>query len=420
LPKYLLLLSATLFFSLVDSKEILYKGVYFSSERDLANYLYFKEDHNTLIALTLDSIKNKRSCSFIEPFIEYSIRIAYELNNSGLLEYLYLSSNRCAKNNNVVKEIYLKHLIEVGQYEKSSQLLETLDKNSHYFFRLENRYLMDSGNWRYEDNFSTSLAKNSNINNGFTSNEIEIYGMTFEVSDDSYPVDDLGIKYSYSGTLYKYFKKNTQLRLKAYLSGEDYSGSLADRYSPFLSADYILTNKDMVSISTGRSYWNKNRVYRLKNFSYTRRFVNSSYLKMIRMSSGQSKSPLSKENSSKFFSIKAFFNLKNSMHINFDYIKNNTDFSFSTYSGHTISTYKEFNLLSTNIIPYIEIEKRKYSGFWAAYENERSYLRKNFGLVLTKNNLNNLKIKLSTNGYSSNIPIYDNRINVFEFEYSFF
>ncbi|MDC0546386.1 hypothetical protein OAO62_06105, partial [Gammaproteobacteria bacterium] len=193
------------------------------------------------MALTLDAIKNERSCNFTEPFIEYSIRIAYQFNNSGLLEHLYLSSNRCIKNNPVIKEIYLKYLIEVGQYEKSSQLLETLDKNSHYFFRLENRFLQDSGDWRYQDNFSTSFAKNSNINNGFTSNEIDIYGMTFEVSDDSYPVDDLGVKYSYSGTLYKYYKKSTQLRLKAYLAGEDYSGSLADRYSPFLSADYILT-----------------------------------------------------------------------------------------------------------------------------------------------------------------------------------
>ena len=420
MPKYLLLFVTSLFYSSVDTKEILFEGEYFSSERDLANYLYFKEDHDTLITLTLDAVKNKRSCNFMEPLVEYSIRIAYELNNSRLLEHLYLSSNKCTKNNPVVKEIYLKYLIEVGQYEKSSQLLETLDKNSHYFFRLENRYLKESGNWKYQDNFSTSFAKNSNINNGFTSNEIDIYGMTFEVSDDSYPVDDLGIKYSYSGSLYKYFKKNTHLRLKAYVSGEDYSGSLADRYSPFFSADYIFTEKDMVSISTGRSYWNKNRVYRLKNFSYTRRLVNFSHLKMIRMSLGQSKSPLTRENSSKFFSTKVFFNLKNNLHINFDYIKNNTDFSFSTYSGYTVSTYKEFNLLSTNIIPYIEIEKRKYSGFWAVYDNERSYLRKNFGLVLTKNSLNNLKIKLSTNGYNSNIPIYDNRINVFEFEYSFF
>ena len=372
------------------------------------------------MALTLDAIKKERNCKFTEPFIEYSIRIAYDQDNSGLLEHLYLSSNRCFKNNPVIKEIYLKHLIEVGQYEKSSQLLETLDKNSFYFFRLQNRYLQDSGDWKYQYDFSASLAKNSNINNGFTSNEIDIYGMTFEVSDDSYPVGDVGVKYFYSGTLNKYLKNSTQLRLKAYLAGEDYSSSLADRYSPFLTADYILTKKDMISISTGRTYWNKNRVYGLKNFSYTRRLLNSSYLKMIRMSFGRSKSPLSRENSSKFFSTKAFFNLKNNLHINFDYIENNTDFSFSTYSGYTLSAFKEFNLFSVNIIPFIELEKRNYEGYWVAYEEKRSFQRKNFGLVLTKNSLNNLKIKLSTNGYNSNIPIYDNRINVFEFEYSFF
>lgn len=417
--KHYLIFLGSFFLGIVQTKEILFEGNYFSSERDLANHLYFEQDYKTLILLTSDSIEKERPCSFLEPFIEVSIRTAYEISDFQLLNFMYMSSKRCGDNNRVINEIYLKYLVEIEEYDQSYKILESLDRSTNYFPILQNKFFRDSGRWKYSSDFGTSLTRNSNINNGFTASEVDIYGMTFEVSDDSFPVDDLGVTYSYSGTFYKYFKKGTQLRLNAYLTGEDYSSSLADRYSPFLSADYILTKKDMISISSGRSYWNKKRVYELKSFSYTR-LLNLSFIEMVRLSFGHSISPLSRENSSNFLSTKAFFNLKNNLYINFDYIENNTDFSFSTYSGFTLLAFKEFNLFSINIIPYIELEKRNYDGYWAAYDKKRSYERKNFGLVLNKNSLNNLKIKLSTNSFNSNIPIYDNRINVFELEYSFF
>jgi len=342
------------------------------------------------------------------------------LNDFQLLEFLYQSSKICNKTNLIISELYLKYLIDIEQYEESSKILETLDRNSHYFFLLENNFLKQSGNWKYLDNFYTSITQNSNVNNGFTSNAIDIYGMTFEVSDDAYPINDIGISYSYSGTLYRYFNRNTQLRLRAYVSGEDYSGSLADSYSPFFSSDYIYTKRDMISVTGGRSYWSGEEVYSLKSFSYTRKLTSAGNLKMMRFSAGDSKSPLNKMNSSRFTSVKGFFSTKKNFYINLEYTKNNTDFKSSTYSGYSLSTYKEFNIFSTYMIPYVELEKRSYDGVWTAYEKKRSYLKKNFGMTITSDKFKKLKIKLSTNRFNSNIAIYDNRVNLLEFEYSFF
>ena len=420
MPKYFLVLLFIFFFPIVNSKETIYEGEYFPSERELANFLYFQGNLDTLLTLTLDAIKNKRSCSFTEPFIEYSFRTAYEKNDPKLLEFLYGSIKRCNDDNPTINAIYLKYLIEIGEYREGARLLDTLDKSSYYFFSLENRLFRESGDWRYKQDFNTSILKNSNINNGFTSSEIDMFGMTFEVSDDAYPVDDFGSKYSYSGTLYKYSKNGSLIRLNSYLTGEDYPASFADRYSPFFSADYILSNKDMISASIGRSYWNQKRVYSLKSLSYSRKLINAGYLKMIRISLGQSKSKFNRENSSKLINFKGFFKLNRNFYLNTDYTINKTDHDFSSYTGYTLSAYKEYSLLPVSIIPIIELELRQYNGFWAAYGDTRSYLRKNFGLVFGFRNLENLKLKLSTNSYNSNIPIYDNRINNFEFNYSFF
>ena len=419
MPKYLLVFLSLFILNVAESKEVLFGGKYFASERDLANHLYFEQEYKTLVLLTLNAIENERSCNFAEPFIEVSVRVAYQLNNFNLLNFLYESSKRCNQNNQVINQIYFKYLIEIEQYEESSKLLEELDKTSNYFFILENRFLKESGKWKYLDIFSSSITKNSNINNGFTSNEIDIFGMTFEVSEDAYPVNDIGFKYSYSGTLYRYFEKESQLRLRVFLSGEDYSGSLADRRSPFFSGDYVFSKKDMISFSFGRSYWAQKRVYSMKSFSYARKLFDAGHLKMIRLSIGESKNPSSIEFSSKFIGLKGFFRIKD-FHTDLDYIFNNTDYNFSSYSGYTLSAYKKIPIFSSNLIPFVEFERRNYEGNWAAYNKKRSFLRKNFGLTFTSNDFKNLKLRYSINRFNSNIPIYDNKVNTLEFEYSFY
>ena len=417
--KYYLFFLGSFFLSIVQTKEILFEGNYYSSERDLANYLYFKQNYEALFLLTLDSIEKRRSCSFLEPFIEVSIRTAYQINDFQLLNFLYMSSKRCENNNRVINEIYLKYLVEIEEYDLSYKILESLDKSSNYFPVLENKLLRDSGRWKYLSDFGTSLTRNSNINNGFTASEVDIYGMTFEVSEDAYPVKDIGIRYSYSGTLYRYFKKSSQLRLKVYLSGEDYSGSLADRYSPFIFTDYVFTKKDMISLSYGTSYWNKNEVYNFHSLAYTRKLINQGYLRMIKFSLGKTKSPSNVDNNSRFWAIKSFFRINQTLYADVEYIDNKTDFEFSSYTGYSFASYKQFEILQFSIFPFIELERRHYKGEFFSYGKKRSYQKLNLGLTFTSEQFNSLKFQFSTDRYKSNIPIFDNRINVFSLEYLF-
>ena len=417
--KYCLIFFGSLFLSLVQTKEILFEGDYFSSERDLANHLYFKQEFKTLILLTLDSIEQERSCDFLEPFIQVSIRTAYQLNDFQLLKYLYLSSKSCNSNDRIINEIYIKYLAEIEEYDESFKILDSLDRSSNYFPILENKLLKDSGRWKYLDNFGASLTRNSNINNGFTASEVDIYGMTFEVSEDAHPINDVGIRYSYSGTLYRYFKKSSQFRLRGYLSGEDYSGSLADRYSHFIFSDYVLTKKDMFSLSQGSSYWNANEVYNLKSFSYTRKLTNKGNLKMLKFSFGKTKSPINTENNSNFWSIKTFFRMDAGLYTDLEYTSNRTDFESSSYSGLSFASYKKFEIQHFKFIPFLELEKRHYKGQFFSYGKKRSYQKINLGLTVISNQFENLKFKFTTDIFKSNIPVFDNRINVFAIEYLF-
>jgi len=419
LNKFCLFVLGSFFLSLVQAKEILFEGDYYSSERDLANHLYFNQDYKTLFLLTLDSIEKKRACNFLEPFIEVSIRTAYQINDFQLLNFLYMSSKRCENNNQVINEIYLKYLVEIEEYDLSHKILESLDKSSNYFPVLENKLFRDSGRWKYSSDFGTSITRNSNINNGFTASEVDIYGMSFKVSEDAYPVQDIGIRYSYSGTLYRYFKKSSQLRLRVYLSGEDYSGSLADRYSPFIFTDYVFTKRDMISLSYGTSYWNKNEVYNFHSLAYTRKLMNQGYLRMIKFSLGKTKSPNNVDNNSKFWTFRSFFRINQGLYADLEYIDNRTDFEFSSYSGYSFASYKQFEIQQYSIIPFLELERRYYKGEFYSYGKKRSYKKLNLGLTFTSEQFNSLKFRLSSDRYKSNIPIFDNRINVFSLEYLF-
>ena len=417
--KYYLIVLGFFFLNIVHTKEILFEGDYFASERDLANHLYFKHEYKTLLLLTLDSIEKKRSCDFLEPFIEVSIRAAYQINDFQLLSFLHLSSKRCGNNNQVINETYLKYLIEIEEYEQSYKILDSLDRSSNYFPILENKVFRESGRWKFLSDFGTSFTRNSNINNGFTASEVDIYGMTFEVSDDAYPVKDLGIRYSYSGTAYRYFRKSSQLRLRAYLSGEDYSGSLADRHNSFILADYIFTKKDMISLSYGSSYWNANEVYNLQSLSYTRKLINKEHLKMIKFSLGKTRSPNNNANNSNFWSLKSYFKINRGLYFDFEYTNNKTDFEFSSYYGYKFATYKKIEIQQMSVIPYLELEHRDYEGIFFSYGKKRSYQKTSIGLTFVLNQYNNLKFKLSSDLFKSNIPIFDNRINIYSLEYLF-
>ena len=107
--------------------------------------------------------------------------------------------------------------------------------------------------------------------------------MPFEVSDDANPIDDIGLKISHSFLLMRYLSNTSQLRLRTNINAEDYSGYELDRYSPFFSVDYIFTPNDLISIGTGRNYWNNEKVFSTKSISYSRKLNKWPFFNMIRI-----------------------------------------------------------------------------------------------------------------------------------------
>ena len=304
--RLILILLFTLVVNSLSSKEILYEGKYFNSETALSDFLYLSEDYQPLISITIEGIESKRPCSYLESFLQNSLKAAYQLKDAELLEYLFISSKKCLSNINN-NEIYLRYLIEVGKLDESYEFLELLDNKNGDLPLLENRLFQASGRWKYFQKFNASFVQNSNINNGFTADVVNLFGMPFEVSDDATPRNDIGLKLSHTFSVMKYLTKSSQLRFRTNINAEDYSGHELDRYSPFFSADYVFTPEDMLSIGVGRNYWNNEEVFNTQSISYSRKINKFSFLNMLQLSLGQTDSPINQTNSSEYLSLQTLF-----------------------------------------------------------------------------------------------------------------
>ena len=414
--------SAFLFFfallvSPLCAKEILYQGKYFESEKALSDFLYSSQDYKSLIAIALEGIQSQRTCSYQEPFLQNSIKASYHLKEADLLEHFYTHAQQCSSN---IKnsEIYLRYLIETKKFDESYELLELINNRNGNLPFLENRLFQESGRWKYFQDFNTSFVQNSNINNGFTADVVSLFGMPFEVSDDANPIDDIGLKISHSFLLMRYLSNTSQLRLRTNINAEDYSGYELDRYSPFFSVDYIFTPNDLISIGTGRNYWNNEKVFSTKSISYSRKLNKWPFLNMIRISTGKTDSPINDTNSSDYLSLQTYFKLKDNWNAGISYTENTTEFGFSSYDSVGASLNKKFSLKHFEFWPFFEIKKRHYKKKWAAYGVTRSYLQKYLGFSVRLNNFKNLTANISRTSYDSNIVIYDNDINLIELNYS--
>ena len=327
--------SAFLFFfallvSPLCAKEILYQGKYFESEKALSDFLYSSQDYKSLIAIALEGIQSQRTCSYQEPFLQNSIKASYHLKEADLLEHFYTHAQQCSSN---IKnsEIYLRYLIETKKFDESYELLEIINNRNGNLPFLENRLFQESGRWKYFQYLNTSFVQNSNINNGFTADVVSLFCIPFEVSDDANPIDDIGLKISHSFLLMRYLSNTSQLRLRTNINAEDYSGYELDRYSPFFSVDYIFTPNDLISIGTGRNYWNNEKVFSTKSISYSRKLNKWPFLNMIRISTGKTDSPINDTNSSDYLSLQTYFKLKDNWNAGISYTENTTEFGFSSY-----------------------------------------------------------------------------------------
>ena len=417
ITRLLLTLVALSALNQLSSKEIIYEGKYFKSEESLSNFLYLSQEYKPLISITIEGIRSQRPCSYLEPYLQNSLKAAYQLKDAELLEYLFIASKKCPSNIN--NKLYLRYLIETGKFNESYEFLKLIENENGDFPFLENRLFQLSGKWKYFQTSNISFVQNSNINNGFTADVVNLFGMPFEVSDDASPRNDIGLKLSHTQVAMKYLTKSSQLRLRTNINAEDYSGHELDRYSPFFSADYVFSPKDMLSIGIGRNYWNNEKVFNTQSISYSRKVNKFSFVNMFRLSIGQTDSPTNQTNSSEYLSLQALLSLKNNWNMGINFIKNDTKFGFSSYQSFGSSINKKFNLRSLEITPSFEVNKRFYKEEWIAYGVKRSYLQKHVGVSMIINRFRNLKINISRTSYDSNILIYDNKINLFEVNYSF-
>ena len=184
------------------AKDILYKNKLYQTPYELASFLYISNDYENLFSLTIEAINSKTDCNFIVPLIEVSIRASSELNDKELTEFFYWSASVC-EINYPIQETFVKFLIEQKRFDEAESIRNSIENKSYYFRVLEERLFKDSKKFRYDQNYSLSLLQNSNINNGFSADTISIYGIPFEVSEDSVPKKEVGVKYLYKGQAYK-------------------------------------------------------------------------------------------------------------------------------------------------------------------------------------------------------------------------
>ncbi len=405
----------------LQAKEILFEGKYFESEDSLATHLYLSKEYKKLILITLEGIEQKKSCEFIEPFLETSIKAASELEDKKLVEQIFKVSQSCNNKNKGIVESYLDFLIQTKSYDDAYKLLEESGKNDLVFRTGEKKLIRASGKGIITQSLNMALIQNSNVNNGFTADTVVLFGMPFEVSDDANPRNELGVKLLHSSIFSKFLKEDLLLRLRTHLYLEDYPSSEFDRSTPFLMAELAVSNQDMFSFGIGENFWANNSVLSTISIAYSRNVLRNSLVDGVRVSVGKVNNSLNQTNSSDYLTIQAFFSAKKNWSFKSNYTHNKTKFGFSTYDELGLHLDKKYSLSKMQLKPFVRINKRYYQKEWVAYGLTRSYFQKSYGLSLVANStsfLKNFRINLSRTVFNSNLPIYDNNMNIIEINYS--
>ncbi len=396
------------------TKEILYKEKFYKSPDDLASYLYLSRDFEDLFTITLEGINNKQNCEFRIPFVEKSIRASFQKKNKQFTEFLYQSVRDC-KVNYPIEETYLKYLIEEKKFDEAIALRNKIGDKSFYFRFLEERLFINSRRLRHDQNFFVSLMQNSNVNSGFSADTVNLYGIPFEVSDESAPKKGIGVKYVYKGQSYGYLNASSQLRVNTYLSYEDYEGIESDKLTPFISSELVFNKNNMFALGLGITSFSDRTIYETQTISYMRRFHQSNIIDTLKLSLGNVRSPINEINSSIYKNLGFQKNLNN-FYLNLGYTKNDTAFGFSSYKEMDFKIAKTFTFNWLNIKPFYQFKKRNYESIWSIYGKRRTFVQNYLGLEFF--NKDKLGLTISKSNNSSNIPIYDNDVDMVELRFN--
>ena len=407
-----------LFFFAIEglfAKDILYKNKLYQTPYELASFLYISNDYENLFSLTIEAINSKTDCNFIVPLIEVSIRASSELNDKELTEFFYWSASVC-EINYPIQETFVKFLIEQKRFDEAETIRNSIENKSYYFRVLEERLFKNSKKFRYDQNYSLSLLQNSNVNNGFSADTISIYGIPFEVSEDSVPKKEVGVKYLYKGQAYKYLDEFSQLRLNAYLAYEDYSGIQSDRLTPFISSELVYKKNNLFALGLGLTSYSDRTAYETQTLSYFRKLKPSAPIDTLKFSIGKIRSPVNQINNSIYKNI-GIQKILNKFYINAGLTLNKTDFGFSSYKEHDFGVTRILNINKHTFKTFYIYKTRNYDSVWIAYGKRRTFDQEYFGIEFLQKDGVGLLISKTNN--RSNIPIYDNGVVMLEVKLNF-
>ncbi|MEL0310197.1 MAG: hypothetical protein VXA18_05360, partial [Gammaproteobacteria bacterium] len=344
----------------------------------MASHLYLTRDYKALFSITLESINSKRGCDFTLPFIEKAIRASYELKDAHLTEFLYWSATVC-EINYPVQETFVKFLIEQKRFDEAEVVKNSIENKSYYFRVLEERLFKDSKKFRYDHNYSLSFLQNSNVNNGFSADTISIYGIPFEVSEDSVPKKEFGVKYLYKGQAYKYLDDFSQFRLNAYLAYEDYSGIQSDRLTPFISSELVYKKNNLFALGLGLTSYSDRTAYETQTLSYFRKLNRFAPIDTFKFSVGKVRSPVNQINNSIYKNI-GIQKVLNKFYINAGHTLNKTDFGFSSYKEYDFGVTRIFSINKITFKTFYQYKTRSYDSVWMAYGKRRAFDQDYFGI----------------------------------------
>lgn|GEM_PF-4995791 len=397
------------------AKDILYKNKLYQTPYELASFLYISNDYENLFSLTIEAINSKKDCNFIVPLIEVSIRASSELNDKELTEFFYWSAIDCDINY-PIQETFVKFLIEQKRFDEAEVVKNSIENKSYYFRVLEERLFKNSKKFRFDQNYSLSFLQNSNVNNGFSVDTVSLYGIPFEVSEESSPKEEAGVKYLYKGQAYKYLDDFSQFRLNAYLAYEDYSGIQSDRLTPFISSELVYKKNNLFALGLGLTSYSDRTAYETQTLSYFRKLNLSALIDTLKFSVGKVRSPVNKINNSIYKNI-GIQKVLNKFYINAGLTSNKTDFGFSSYKEYDFRITRIFLVNKLTFKTFYQYKTRNYDSVWMAYGKRRTFDQDYFGIEFLQRD--GLGLLISKTNNSSNIPIYDNDVVMLEVKLNF-
>ena len=165
---------------------------------------------------------------------------------------------------------------ELNQFNKiyflEQKAKQELTENKFSEFQIKKSKFLANSFYKY--NYTISPVLSSNINNGISSESIELFGFPFAVSKDSKPIESFGLDLNFD---YKYFIPKNKSRysvVNAFLNFTDYKNDIGDQGFIYLGYSNQNSSKNRI-----RNVFYSNRIFHDKSILYSLGIDNKILLK---------------------------------------------------------------------------------------------------------------------------------------------